>query len=112
MVPRKLKAIFLAGGLVLSSCGGSVKYTDGQLTPEWRYLFEVRHNLHVLDQTSDNELIASALRTCQLLDDGFTYEAVTRLADVDRAKLTDTEIHDYETMFKYGIDAFCPQHNN
>lgn len=105
-------AKFLVAGLVLVSCAGSVKYTDVQLTPEGKYLSKVRQNLHVLDQTSDNELIASALRSCQLLDDGFTYEVVTRLVDVDRTKLTDEKIHDYETMFKYGINAFCPQHNN
>lgn len=102
---------FLAGGLVLASCGGSVKYTDVQLTPEGKYLSKVRHNLPVLDLTTDSELVASAMRSCQLLDSGFSYQAVTRLADEDRVKLTDSEIRQYETMFKYGVDAFCPQYN-
>lgn len=103
---------FLAGGLVLASCGGSVKYTDVQLTPEGKYLSKVRHNLHVLDSTTDSELIASAMRSCQLIDLGFSYERVTRLADEDRVDLTDMQITEYETMFKYGVDAFCPNNKN
>lgn len=103
---------FLAAGLVLVSCGGSVKYTDVQLTPEGKYLSKVRQHLTQLDAIPDIELVASAQRSCQLLKDGFSYERVTRLADVDRAKLADSQIHQYETMFKYGVHAFCPQYDN
>jgi len=103
---------FLAGGLVLASCGGSVKYTDVQVTPTGKYLSKVRHNLPVLDLTTDSELIASAMRSCQLLEAKFSYDRVTRLADEDRAKLSAEEISQYEQMFRYGIDAFCPEYQN
>jgi hypothetical protein len=105
-------AKFLVAGLLLASCGGSVKYTDVQLTPEGKYLSKVRKHLTQLDAITDIELVASAQRSCQLLKDGFTYERVTRLADEDRAILAQSQIHQYETMFKYGVHEFCPQYDN
>lgn len=75
------------------------------------FIDRVRHHLPNMSYLVDSELIASGKETCALIKEGFTYRQATTLRTEEQVGLTTQQILEYEMLFQFGVDAFCPQYN-